>query len=419
MRKKITGRNVATARKRARRSASDATLDAYARYVIPSYGKTPLVLVRGRGSWLWDSEGKKYLDFFPGYAVSGLGHCHPRVVRAVVEQARELLHVPNTYYNPRQGRLAELIVEHAFPGKCFFCNSGAEANEAALKLARKAGGKRGRYEIISMLNSFHGRTLATVTATGQAKYQQGFGPLLPGIRHVPFGDIGALSRAVSEKTCAVMIEPIQGEGGIVVASPGYFVTLRRLCDERGILLIMDEVQTGMGRTGEYFAYQHFGVTPDVMTLAKTLGGGVAIGAMLAATRYADVLQPGTHASTFGGNPLACAAGIATFEAIEKEGILTNVRRMGRYLRARMELLAGRYPFIKEVRGEGLMLGMQLGIDGTMVVAECLKRGMLTNSTGGNVLRFMPAMTVKKQEIDRAIKIVDEVFAFITVEGVKK
>jgi acetylornithine/N-succinyldiaminopimelate aminotransferase len=402
--------------KRARRSGPDTTLDAYARYVIPSYGRTPLVLVRGRGSWLWDSEGKKYLDFFPGYAVSGLGHCHPMVVRAVVEQARQLLHVPNTYYNPQQGRLAELIVEHAFPGKCFFCNSGAEANEAAMKLARKAGQKRGRYEIISMLNSFHGRTLATVTATGQTKYQEGFGPLLPGIRHVPFGDIGALARAVSEKTCAVMIEPIQGEGGIVVAPPEYFVALRRLCDERGILLIMDEVQTGMGRTGEYFAYQHVGVTPDIMTLAKTLGGGVAIGAMLAATRYADILQPGTHASTFGGNPLACAAGIATFEAIEKEQILKNVRRMGRYLRGRMERLAARYPFIKEVRGEGLMMGMRLAIDGTMVVAECLKRGMLTNSTGDNVLRFMPAMTVKKQEMERAIRIVDEVFGAVVRAG---
>ena len=402
--------------KRARRSGPDTTLDAYVRYVIPSYGRTPLVLVRGRGSWLWDSEGKKYLDFFPGYAVSGLGHCHPMVVRAVVEQARQLLHVPNTYYNPQQGRLAELIVEHAFPGKCFFCNSGAEANEAAMKLARKAGQKRGRYEIISMLNSFHGRTLATVTATGQTKYQEGFGPLLPGIRHVPFGDIGALARAVSEKTCAVMIEPIQGEGGIVVAPPEYFVALRRLCDERGILLIMDEVQTGMGRTGEYFAYQHVGVTPDIMTLAKTLGGGVAIGAMLVATRYADILQPGTHASTFGGNPLACAAGIATFEAIEKEQILKNVRRMGRYLRGRMERLAARYPFIKEVRGEGLMMGMRLTIDGTMVVAECLKRGMLTNSTGDNVLRFMPAMTVKKQEIERAIRIVDEVFGAVVRAG---
>ena len=405
--------------KRARRSAPDTTLDTYARYVIPSYGRTPLVLVRGRGSWLWDSEGKKYLDFFPGYAVSGLGHCHPRVVRAVVKQARQLLHVPNTYYNPQQGRLAELIVEHAFPGKCFFCNSGAEANEAALKLARKAGEKQGRYEIISMLNSFHGRTLATVTATGQTKYQQGFAPLLPGIRHVPFGDIEALSRAVSEKTCAVMIEPIQGEGGIVMAPPEYFVALRRVCDERGILLIMDEVQTGMGRTGEYFAYQHFDITPDVMTLAKTLGGGVAIGAMLAAARYGDLLQPGTHASTFGGNPLACAAALATFEAIEKEGILKNVRRMGRYLRGRMERLAVRYAFIKEIRGEGLMLGMHLGIDGKTVVAECLKRGMLTNSTGDNVLRFMPAMTVKKQEIDRAIEIVDEVFASISREGVKK
>ena len=404
------------ARKQGRRSASEATLDAYERYVIPSYGRTPVVFVRGRGSWLWDSEGKKNLDFFPGYAVSGLGHCHAMVVRAVAGQARRLLHAPNIYYIPQQGRLAELIVEHAFPGKCFFCNSGAEANEAAMKLARKAGEKSGRYEIISMFNSFHGRTFATVTATGQTKYQQGFAPLLPGVRHVPFGDIKALSGAVSEKTCAVMIEPIQGEGGIIVAPPDYFKALRRLCDERGLLLIMDEVQTGMGRTGKYFAYQHFGITPDVMTLAKTLGGGLAIGSMLAAAKYADLIQPGTHASTFGGNPLACAAGIATFEAIEKERILGNVKQMGRYLRSRMERLAERYGFIKEVRGEGLMLGMQLGIDGKMVVAECLKRGMLTNSTGDNVLRCMPAMTVTKAEIDRATRIMDEVFGAIARAG---
>jgi acetylornithine/N-succinyldiaminopimelate aminotransferase len=403
------------AKRQDRRLTYKGTLNAYARYVIPSYGRSPLVIVRGRGSWLWDSEGKKYLDFFPGYAVSGLGHCHPMVVRAVAGQARRLLHAPNIYYIPQQGRLAELIVKHAFPGKCFFCNSGAEANEAAMKLARKEGEKHGRYEIISMLNSFHGRTLATVTATGQTKYHQGFAPLLPGVRHVPFGDIAALSGAITEKTCAVMVEPIQGEGGIVVAPPDYFKALRRLCDERGLLLIADEVQTGMGRTGKYFAYQHFGITPDVMTLAKTLGGGAAIGAMLAATEYADLLQPGTHASTFGGNPLACAAGIATFEAIEKEKILGNVKRMGRYLLRLLERLASRYSFIKEVRGEGLMLGMQLGIDGKMVVAECLKRGMLTNSTGDNVLRCMPAMTVTKAEIDRAIRIMDEVFRVVSLQ----
>jgi acetylornithine/N-succinyldiaminopimelate aminotransferase len=389
------------------------TIEAYGRYVIPSYGRNPLVVVRGKGSWVWDDRGRKYLDFFPGYAVSGLGHCHPKVVAAVKKQAGVLLHLPNIYYSPLQARLAELIVEHAFPGKCFFCNSGAEANEAAMKLARKAGNATGRYEIISMLESFHGRTIATITATGQAKYQQGFGPLLPGVKHVPFGDIGALSRAVTDQTCAVMIEPIQGEGGINVAPPEYFVAVRRLCDSRGILLIMDEVQTGMGRTGKYFAYQHYGIRPDVLTLAKTLGGGVAIGAMLASSNYADLLQPGTHASTFGGNPLACAAGIAVFEAIEEEQLLKRTRRMGKYLRTRIVRLAARHKFVREVRGEGLMLGMHLSIDGKAVVAECLKRRMLMNSTGDNVLRFMPAMTVTKAEIDRAIKIVEEAFAAVT------
>lgn len=396
-----------------KRGKPAGTMDLYGRYVVPSYGRNPLVVVRGKGSWVWDDRGRKYLDFFPGYAVSGLGHCHPRVVEAVRRQAGILLHLPNIYYSPLQARLAELIVEHAFPGKCFFCNSGAEANEAAMKLARKAGHPKGRYEIISMLESFHGRTIATITATGQTKYQQGFGPLLPGVKHVPFGDIGALSRAVTDATCAVMLEPIQGEGGINVAPPEYFVAVRRLCDSRGILLVMDEVQTGMGRTGRYFAYQHYGITPDVITLAKTLGGGVAIGAMLASSRYADLLQPGTHASTFGGNPLACAAGIAVFEAIEEGQLLKRTRRMGKYLRTRLVRFAARHPFVREVRGEGLMLGMHLSIDGKAVVAECLKRRMLTNSTGDNVLRFMPAMTVTKAEIDRAMKIVEEAFDAVT------
>ena len=384
-------------------------MHAYRRYVIPSYSWSPLVIARGKGSWVWDVNGRKYLDFFPGYAVSGLGHCHPRVVRAIRKQASKLIHVPNLYYNPLQARLAELIVEHAFPGKCFFCNSGAEANEAAMKLARKFGKGRGRYEIIAMARSFHGRTIATVTATGQAKYHRGFEPLLPGVRHVRFGDIKAVQRAVSKKTCAIMIEPIQGEGGINVAKPGYFKELRRLCNRHKVMLIMDEVQTGMGRTGRYFAHQIYGVRPDVMTLAKTLGGGVAIGAMLAASDYADLLQPGTHASTFGGNPLACAAAIAVFDAIDEEGILDNVRRMAKHLRRRLERMSARFPFIKDIRGEGLMLGMQLGIDGKKVVAECLRRRMLTNCTGENVLRFMPAMTVKKEEIDRAVRIVEEVF----------
>jgi acetylornithine/N-succinyldiaminopimelate aminotransferase len=385
------------------------TIHAYRRYVIPSYSWSPLVIARGKGSWVWDVNGRKYLDFFPGYAVSGLGHCHSKVVGAIRKQASKLIHVPNLYYNPLQARLAELIVEHAFPGKCFFCNSGAEANEAAMKLARKFGKGRGRYEIIAMTRSFHGRTMATVTATGQDKYHRGFEPLLPGVRHVGFGDIKAIQRAVNKKTCAIMIEPIQGEGGINVAKPGYFKGLRHLCNRHKIMLIMDEVQTGMGRTGRYFAHQIYGVRPDVMTLAKTLGGGVAIGAMLAASDYADLLQPGTHASTFGGNPLACAAAVAAFDAIDEEDILHNVRRMAKYLRRRLERMSARFPFIKDIRGEGLMLGMQLGIDGKKVVAECLRRRMLTNCTGENVLRFMPAMTVKKEEIDRAVRIVEEVF----------
>lgn len=403
---------------KSKKSIVSATKRAYGRYVIPSYTWSPIVIVRGRGSWVWDAEGRRYLDFFPGYAVSGLGHCHPKVVKAVKAQAAKLLHIPNLYYNPLQSRLAELIVKHAYPGKCFFCNSGAEANEAAIKLSRKFGAARGKHGIVAMLNSFHGRTMATVTATGQSKYHSGFKPLLPGIRHVRFGDIDALKRAIDKKTCAVMIEPIQGEGGINVAPPGYFKALRRLCDKNKILLIMDEVQTGMGRTGAYFAHQLYGIRPDVMTLAKTLGGGLAIGAALVQKKYADLLKPGTHASTFGGNPLACTAGIAVFETIDEEDILKKVRQKGRYLRTRMMRLAARFPFIKEVRGAGLMLGMELDIDGKRVVDECLKRGMLTNYTGKNVLRFMPAMTIKEKEIDTAMAIVEEVFNCIE-KGEKK
>jgi len=378
-------------------------ISLFDKYVIPNYARHPIAIVRGKGSYVWDAEGRKYLDMFPGWAVNGLGHCHPRVVRAIRKQAELLLHVPNTFYMEPQGKLAQLISENSFGGQCFFCNSGAEANEAAIKLARIHSPK-GKYKIITMKNSFHGRTLATISATAQRKYHRGFEPIVRGFKYVPFNDLEAVERAIDDKTCAVMVEPIQGEGGINIASKEYLKGLRKLCDEKGLLLILDEVQTGMGRTGKYFAYQHYGITPDIMTLAKALGGGVAIGAMVAKKEIAKSLVPGTHASTFGGNPLACAAGIAVFEAIERENLLENARKMGDYTQARLRELAAEYDIIKEVRGIGLMIGIELTIAGNDIFRGCMENGLLINCTHERVLRFMPPMTVKKREIDRAISI---------------
>jgi len=378
----------------------------YDSYVMPTYAKYPLVLSRGSGSYVWDERGKKYLDFFPGWAVSGLGHSHPRVVGALNRQARILIHVANNYYHEGQALLAQMIVKHSFPGKVFFCNSGAEANEGAIKLARKFGNPR-RNEIITMQNSFHGRTIAAVTATGQKKFQKGFDPLPKGFRTVPFNDMPALKRAVSKKTIAIMLEPIQGEGGVLVAERAYLKSVRKLCDEKKILLIFDEVQTGMGRTGEMFCFKNLGVVPDILTLAKALGSGFPIGAFVARKRIADTLQPGTHGTTFGGSPLACAAGLATFDAIKKEHLLQNARRMGAHLFKKLQELKEKHSVIREVRGIGLMTGLELGREGKNIYKACLKRGLLINCTQGNVLRIMPPLVVSKQQIDRAISILDE------------
>ena len=381
------------------------TLKLFKRCVTGNYKRLPIVFVRGKGSWIWDAEGRRYLDLFPGWAVSGIGHCHPRVVRAIRDQAGKLLHVANNYYMEPQGLLAQKIVRSSFPSRVFFCNSGAEATEAALKLARLATPK-GRFKFITALDSFHGRTIAAITATGQKKYQRGFGPLPAGFVHVPFNDIRAMERAVDKRTCAIMIEPIQGEGGINVARPDYLRALRKLADGKNVLLIFDEVQTGMGRTGKMFAYQHYGVTPDIMTLAKTLGGGVPIGAMVARTEIADKLAPGTHASTFGGNPLVTRAGLAVFEAIEKEKLLANARRMGGYAMAKLRALMKKFKVIREVRGKGLMIGIQLSQPGAPVVARALELGLLINCTHDTVIRFMPAMIATKNEIDLGVRILE-------------
>ncbi|MHC4904544.1 MAG: acetylornithine/succinylornithine family transaminase [Planctomycetota bacterium] len=376
------------------------------KYVIGNYGRLPKVITKGLNNKMWDLDGNEILDMFPGWAVSGIGHCHPKVVQAVQKQAAELLHMDNTFYTLQQGQLAKMLSERGFGGKSFFCNSGAEANEAALKLARKHT-PREKYKFITTEKSFHGRTFATVTATGQPKYHEGFLPLPVGFVYVPYNDIDALQEAFDDEVAAVMIEPIQGEGGVHEATAEYMQTIRDLCDEHGALMILDEVQTGMGRTGRWFGYQHYEVTPDIITLAKSLGGGLAIGAMMARPEIAASLVPGTHASTFGGNPLACAAGIAVIEAIEQEGLIDNTNKMGQYAREKLEQLKQAYPVIDHIRGKGLMLGIQLTLPGSTIVSRCLKKGLRINCTQETVLRFMPSMTVTREEIDNAVSVLDE------------
>jgi len=384
-------------------------MELFDKYVIANYTRLPVVVVRGEGSRIWDADGREYMDFFPGWAVSGIGHCHPLVVKRVRDQVANLMHVANNFYMEPQGLLAREISEHSFGGKCFFCNSGAEAVEAALKLARKYT-PRGRYKIISMENSFHGRTFAAITATAQPKYHEGFEPLPAGFVYVPFNDLAAVEDALDDETAAVIVEPIQGEGGINVAADDYLEGIRALCDENGVVLIFDEVQTGMGRTGEYFGYQHSGVVPDIMTMAKSLGGGAAIGAIAAKPEVAAAMVPGSHASTFGGNPLACAAGLGVFEAIEKEGLIENAREMGAYLRGKLEALGEKYAFVREVRGKGLMLGMELDMPGAGIVSRCLEKGLNINCTHDTVLRVMPAMIVTRDEIDAGVEIIDSSLA---------
>lgn len=384
-------------------------IELYNKYVMPVYSRTPLVLVRGMGSYLWDERGDKYLDFFPGWGVSGIGHCHPKVMKAVKKQAGELIHVSNNYYHERQGRLAEVIIKRTFPGKVFFCNSGAEANEAAIKLARKFGNPA-RNEIITMENAFHGRTLAAVTATGQKKYTEGFEPLPSGFVKIPFNDIGALKKAITPRTVAVMLEPIQGEGGIHIAGREYLSEVRRLCTDKNMLLILDEVQSGMGRAGKLFAYQNYGIEPDILTISKSLGGGFPIAALVARSEIADTLKAGTHGTTFGGSPLACAAALAVFEAIEEENLLDNAAAMGTYLRGKLDELKKKHPVIRDVRGAALMLGIELNVGGKKIYEECLKEKLLINCTQENVLRIMPPITVTKKEINQSIKILDEVLS---------
>jgi len=380
------------------------------RYLFQTYPRIPLALVRGDGTRVWDADGRSYLDFFSSTVVTVLGHCHPAVTRAIETQARRILHVSNLHYSEPQSRLAELLVTHSFADRVFLCNSGAEANEAAIKLARKFGHDRGdgRFEILTALGSFHGRTLATITATGQEKVRVGFEPLPEGFRYVPFNDVGAMEAAVGTRTIAVMVEPIQGEGGIVVPKPEYLPGLRELCDRRNLLLILDEVQTGMGRTGTLFAHEQAGITPDIMTLAKGLGGGVPIGAMLATERVAGSFPVGAHASTFGGNALTSAAAVAVVQTLLGEGVLAHGRAMGERLRGGLERLRATQPTIRDVRGAGTLIGAELTMPSASVVERCRQEGLIVNATAQTVVRFAPPITVSAAEIDEALAIFDRV-----------
>lgn len=387
--------------------SSAEVMQLFDRYVIGNYRRFPVCLVRGEGSYVWDAEGNRYLDLFPGWGCNLLGHCPPRVVQAVREQVAELIHVPNTWYMEAQGLLAQALSERSFGGQCFFCNSGTEAVEAAIKLARLHG-KPNRYKIIAMVNSFHGRTFGSLSATGQPKYHQGFEPLLPGFRHVPFGDAQAVADAIDDETCAILVEPIQGEGGVRIAPPDYLAALRELADRHGMLLIFDEVQSGMGRTGRWFAYQHWGVEPDVLTLAKGLAGGIAAGAMVARPEVAAKLQPGMHAATFGGNPIACRAALATVQSIEQDGLLARAEAIGARFRHHLEALQSKCPLIRELRIVGAMIGMELYQDGTPLVQQCLERRLLINCTQQTVIRLLPALTITDEQIDEGCQILAEV-----------
>jgi acetylornithine/N-succinyldiaminopimelate aminotransferase len=372
-----------------------------------TYGCTPIAFVRGHGAYLFDADGNRYLDFFCGLAVTSLGHGHPRVVRAIKEQAEKVTHVSNVFHTEPMARLAARLGGAFGNGRIFFGNSGAEANEAALKLARRWGhGNGGRFEIISTLGSFHGRTFGTLSATGQEKYHIGFQPLVPGFKLVPYDDVAAIERALTDKTVAILVEPIQGEGGVVTPHPDYLGRLRDLCDRQKILLILDEVQTGMGRTGKLFAYQHAGIKPDVVTLAKALGGGLPTGAMIARAELASVLTPGTHGSTFGGNPVSCAAALGVLDALELDGVIGNAAEVGGYLISRLREIAKSRPIVREVRGLGMIIGVVLQHEAKGVVDACLKEHLIVNGTADNVLRLLPPLNLTREEADAGLAIID-------------
>jgi len=378
--------------------------------IAKTYNRFPIVITKGNGCNLWDSEGKKYMDFVSGIAVCNLGHAHPKVSEALSKQADVLLHVSNLYYTEPQIELAYRLTENSFADRVFFCNSGAEANEAAIKLARKYFKDKGeseRYRIVTMEKSFHGRTMATLSATGQDKIRKGFEPVLEGFDYIPFNDIEALRKSIGSSTCAVLLEPIQGEGGVRCPDPDYLRAVRRLCDETEVLLIFDEIQTGMGRTGKFFAYEHFGIEPDIMTLAKALGNGLPIGAMLASEGVAEAFGPGAHASTFGGTPIITAASVQVVKVLLEENLIHHCAEMGVYFKEKLSGLKAKHESIVDVRGMGLLLGMKLKIEGDTIVNSCMEKGFLINCIQGNILRFIPPLIVEKEEIDALVACLDE------------
>lgn len=383
--------------------SSAETVEQFKRYVIPNYGRYPINLVRGDGSFVWDAEGNRYLDLFPGWGCNLLGHCPSEVVQAVQDQVARLIHVPNTWHIDLQGQWAKMLSERSFGGQAFFCNSGTEANEAAIKLARLHSPPE-KYKIITFEGGFHGRTLGSTSATAQPKYHEGLGPLVAGFSYAPFGDLQAVRDLVDDETCAILIEPVQGEGGIRIPPAGFLQGLRELCDERELLLMFDEVQSGSGRTGNWFAYQHFGVTPDVMTLAKSLCGGIAGGAMLTTAEIAPSLRPGMHAATFGGNPIAAAAGIATLKAIEDNDLFASVATLSDVFRTRMKALQAETHIISEVRVLGMMIGIELNIEGAAAVQKCMEKKLLINCTQGTVIRLLPAMNLSVEQAEEGCDI---------------
>jgi predicted acetylornithine/succinylornithine family transaminase len=390
-------------------------IETFDRYVVPNYRRFPICLVKGEGSRVWDAEGHEYLDLFPGWGCNLLGHCPEPIVRAVQEQVAKLIHVPNTWYTEPQGEWAKLLAERSFGGQAFFCNSGTEANEAAIKLVRlRSNGEK--YKIITFQGGFHGRTMGSVTATAQPKYHEGLGPMLAGFQYAPHGDLAAVENLIDDRTGGILIEPILGEGGVVPAPPGFLQGLRRICDERDLLLVFDEVQCGCGRTGKWFGYQHFGVTPDVITLAKSLCAGIAGGAMLTTVDLAKHLRPGMHAATFGGNPIAAAAGVAAIRMIEEQGLLDHVDRAADAFRTRLLALKESCDVVRDVRVMGMMIGVELSIDGAAVVQACLDRNLLVNATQGRVIRLLPAMTVTQAEVEEGCEKLAEAIREVAARG---
>jgi len=378
------------------------------KYLIGNYTRYPVCLVRGEGSWVWDAEGNRYLDFFPGWGCGILGHCPPKVVDAVRDQVGTLIHVPNTWYTEPQALLAKELSERTgWGGVCFFCNSGAEANEAAIKLARLNGKPKGKYKVITMTNGFHGRTFGALSATAQPKYHAGMEPMLPGFLYAPHGDLDAVAKLIDAETAAILIEPIQGEGGINLPPAGYLEGLRELCDRHGMLLMFDEVQTGTGRTGKWFAHQHWDIVPDVVTLAKAMAGGVALGGVICKPEVGEKLTPGTHAATFGGNPIACRAALAVIETFDEDDLLARAREVGERFRSHFVALKAKCPLVADIRILGTMIGLELAVEAAPIVQKALARGLLINATHQTVIRLLPAVTISDEQIDEGCELLAE------------